>query len=148
MGQERDRAIKYISRFIGTFYIYGGDDPSGFDCSGIVHEFLQSEGLEEHGLDSTAHDLYIEHFVNKKSKRRENPIKGCLIFWLRDGKAYHVAIAINEDQVITASGGTSATKSIADAIRQNAFIKVRPLDYRGDFFVKICDPFDKDKNHV
>ena len=42
--------------------------------------------------------------------------------------------------VIGACGGGSDTKTTKDAIRDNAFVKMRPIGYDGDSY-KVCDPF-------
>jgi hypothetical protein len=42
----------------------------------------------------------------------------------------HVEIAVNKHLAIGASGGGSKTLTEADAIRHNAFIKMRPIDSR------------------
>jgi len=133
----RKKAIKYLWRWLGVPYLWGGDDVlAGLNCSGLIHEVLQSVGLEEHNFDSTAHDLYLK-FIDYKV---EKPYAGCLVFWFRDGRAVHVEMLIDDSLVIGASGGNSSVKTLRDAIRQNAFVKMRPLKYRGENF-KIIDPF-------
>ena len=48
---------------------------------------------------------------------------------------------INEFQIIEAGGGGSETKTEEDAKKHNAYVRIRPLDYRGDNY-KIIDPFE------
>jgi len=132
----RKKAIKYLWHWLGTPYSWSGNDFSGWDCSGLQIEVLQAVGILSHGFDSTAHDLYLK-FIDYKVDR---PYAGCLVFWFRDGRAVHVEMLIDDSLVIGASGGGSSVKSLKDAIRQNAFVKMRPLKYRGENF-KIIDPF-------
>jgi len=137
-SQLRERAVIYLEKWIGNFYLWGGDDPSGFDCSGLIIEVLQAVGLIQHRLDLTADALYRRY---KKHKRTPG-YKGCLVFWFDNfqERAIHVEMMTDNYHTIGASGGGSRTKTIADAIRDNAFVKMRPLGYRGLNY-KICDPF-------
>jgi len=43
--------------YLGTPYVWGGDDPSGFDCSGFVIECLKSAGILNEREDYTAESL-------------------------------------------------------------------------------------------
>jgi len=136
IAYQRAIMVDNAKRWLGTPYIWNNQDFSGFDCSGFCHEVLQSVGLERNRFDSTAHEMYI-HF---KPYVRETGGKGCLVFWFKDGKTIHVEIMVDDYHTVGASGGSSRTRTVADAIRDDAFVKMRPLHYRGDNF-KIVDPF-------
>jgi len=133
----RNRAVEYLQRFIGLPYAWGGDDPvQGFDCSGLMVEVLQAVGIIPHNSDYTAAALY-ERFETGAVDRG---YAGCLVFWYSGDKIIHVEMMVDDLFCVGASGGGSKTKSIAAAIQHNAFVKMRPLSYRGDRFL-ICDPF-------
>ncbi len=134
----RSLAVGYARAFLGTPYRWGGDDPmSGFDCSGFVVEILQGVGILSLGRDYTAHDLMTIF----KPAVVASGYAGCLAFWTdKQGRATHVMLMIDAEHVIGAAGGGSATVSVVDAIRENAYIKLRPLSYRRDAPI-IIDPF-------
>ena len=138
-GHLRNAAIQYLSQYFGVFYKWGGDDPSGWDCSGLVIEGLTAVGILPHGFDDTAQGLYLR-FKNYKLSEDEKPYMGCLVFQFRDGKAIHVEMMIDNYHTIGSSGGGSKTNTREDAIKHNAFVKMRPYDYRG-MNIKIVDPF-------
>ncbi len=121
-----DLALSIARSHLGTFYSWGGDDPSGFDCSGFVIEVLKSVGLIERKIDLTA-DMLWQRFINYKITE---PTPGCLAFRQSGNKMVHVEIVIEKIDrgifTIGASGGTKKTKTREDAIRDNAFIKIRP----------------------
>ena len=130
-----DLAVKVAWSFHGTFYIWGGDDPSGFDCSGLVVEILKSVGILHGKDDYTAQGLYNK-FKNNESNF---PQTGYLVFWGRDtNHITHVEFCITEWHTIGASGGGSKTKTEQDAIDQNAYVKVRPIR---PGVIKIVNPF-------
>ena len=123
-------AIFYAKSFLGKPYIWGGDDPiRGFDCSGLVQEILASVGVDPKG-DQTAQALYgaFDDCVVPE------PLAGCLAFYGRDlDHISHVAFCISDHQVIEAAGGGSKTKTVEDAVKHNAFIRIRPVKHRLDF---------------
>ena len=118
--------LKVAQSLIHTPYHWSGDDPTGFDCSGLVVECLKSVGrMPAH--DATADDLW------RRFHQLEvvYPTSGCLAFWFNaEGEAYHVAICLDARVCLTADGGGSQTQTLADAIEQNAFVKIRPIDHR------------------
>jgi len=135
----RNIAVEYLQHWLLTPYSWGGSDFSAIDCSGLMIEVLKSVGILPHIFDDTANGLYLR-FKENIRKPPQMPILGCLIFWFRNGKAIHVEMTCDDYHVIGASGGGSRVKSISDAIRDDAFVKMRPIDYRGDIY-KVCDPF-------
>ena len=135
---KRALAIDIAMRFIGTPYLWGGDDPvKGFDCSGFVIEVLKSLGKLPRSGDWTAEMLY-PMFPNVA-----RPRGGCLVFWHAGSdrsRIIHVEMCISNELSIGASGGGSKTKTVEDAINQNAYIKVRPFNSRSNIR-GITDPF-------
>lgn len=131
-------ATEYAKHFIGTFYKWGGDDPSGFDCSGFVCEILQSVGKIGRKEDFNAAALRAKFAAQVVTK----PAEGCLVFYAAQagGPIIHVEYCLNEFQSIGASGGGSTTLTVEDAIKDNAFIKVRTI-YSRAHIVAFCDPF-------
>jgi len=116
---ERDIATQIAFHYIGTPYKWGGDDFSGFDCSGFVIELLKSVGLFSRKEDTTA--LGLSRMYQKIGK----PEEGCLVFY--GNPISHVEYCYNSNLSIGASGGGSKTLTLEDAIKQNAFIKMRPI---------------------
>ncbi len=120
-----DEALSYRH----TWYTWGGDDPSGIDCSGLVIACLKAIGYLPKGIDLKADDLWHRYRHAEVNK----PTAGSLVFWFTpSGRAYHVAICLDYWICLTADGGGSQVKTIDDAIRENAFIKLRPVNHRRD----------------
>jgi len=125
--EKRDLALKIAFSYLGTWYIWGGDDPGGFDCSGFVIEILKSVGVLPRKGDWTAQGM-AKGF---NWPRMNQPQGGDLVFWENAaGKVIHVEMAINGELAVGASGGGSKTLTREDAIRHNAFIKIRPFKSR------------------
>ncbi len=131
-------ALDVAQSYVGTFYSWGGDDPSGFDCSGLMIEILKSVGLLPKRGDWTA-DMLKDLFADKTT---EVPRPGCLLFWGVGDKATHVEMVFakisNDILTIGASGGGSKTTSKEVAISQNAFVKIRPARSN---WIKCVNPF-------
>lgn len=123
-------------QYLNRFYRWGGDDPSGWDCSGLAQELLAVLGLDPPS-DQTAQKLY-EFF--RPLEKDQQCTAGSLVFYGPNLlNISHVAVGFCRNFVIEAGGGGSATLTEADAIRQNAYIRIRPFMYRRDF-LKVIRP--------
>ncbi|MFZ5980468.1 MAG: C40 family peptidase [Candidatus Zixiibacteriota bacterium] len=135
--------LKTALSYLGTPYVWGGDDPSGFDCSGFVVECLKSAGLTDEKEDFTAERLRKRF----ESYRILKPRSGALLFSLNNkGRAFHVVICLDEFFQIGASGGGNKTTDPAAAWRDNAYIKIRPLRKDSGQY-DIIDPFSNILNN-
>ena len=137
----RDVALAIAERLLFHPYLWGGDDPmAGFDCSGFVIEVLKSAGVLPRDGDWTAEGLR-QRFLDAA---RTTLQPGDLVFWPNATKttAIHVEMVWRvlgpTAFTIGSSGGGSKTNTLHDAIRQNAYIKVRPV--RAGWFYAV-DPF-------
>jgi cell wall-associated NlpC family hydrolase len=135
----KEISTKLAWHFVGLPYAWGGDDAvAGFDCSGLCIELLKSVGRLPIKGDWTAQGLYNRLKHNEVTFA----VEGCLVFWGKTKSSiYHVEYCIDEDLSIGASGGGSNTKDLGDAIRQNAYIKIRPFRSRAPLC--FVDPFRK-----
>lgn len=125
---ETEIVLKLAMKWVGKPYTWGGDDPmASFDCSGLMIELFKSIGKLPRGGDWTADGLMNFGWSELIDVYRP----GVLAFWGITGRATHVEMvfAMNAGQVLTvgASGGGRNTKTLEDAIRMNAYIKIRPL---------------------
>ncbi len=136
MRAPLDVAVKVAWSFLGKPYIWGGDDPvAGFDCSGFVIEILRSVGLLPRDGDWSAATLATKFTATTEPKA------GCLVFWQNAaGHIVHVEFCVTDELSIGAAGGGSATVSNFDAIKQNAYVKVRPFKGRPGIAL-YADPF-------
>lgn len=95
----RQQIIDYAARFLGCKYVYGGNTPSGFDCSGYVKYVFKNFGVE---LTRTSASQYSN---SVRIKRSELKI-GDLVFFSQtagSSKVGHVGIYVGGGQFIHAA---------------------------------------------
>jgi cell wall-associated NlpC family hydrolase len=116
--------------FVGAPYRWGGENPmGGFDCSGLAQEILRAVGMDPPG-DQTAQMLY-DHFKTRSDTNVRQ--FGALTFYGTGlSRISHVGFMIDDVHMIEAGGGGSSTIDIDAAIRQNAFVRIRPFNARKD----------------
>lgn len=125
---ERERFIIELCSYIGTPYIYGGEDPAvGLDCSGFAQKALSFYGLDPKGDQGAA--ALFGHFADNPVSESEVDL-GDLIFYGTSGSIYHVAIALSPFKIIEAGGGDHTTTTIEEAIKRNAKVRIKDFDHR------------------
>lgn len=83
------RAVRVARRYVGSRYRYGGTSPrTGFDCSGYTMFSYRNGRVARlpHNADAQRRSAGM-HTIGR---RRARP--GDLVFYMRGGSAYHVAI--------------------------------------------------------
>lgn len=124
--------LKYALSFIGTPYRWGGSDRfTGFDCSGFIQEVLDAVGIDPRG-DQTAQGLY--NAFSQCEIDHTAPIPECALLFFGKSKSQitHVAMSLGSGSMIEAGGGGSKTVTTADAISQNACIRIKSIYRRND----------------
>ncbi|MFB7615138.1 NlpC/P60 family protein [Kitasatospora sp. NPDC056181] len=91
-------AVAFARSKIGLPYIWGGEGPGGYDCSGLTMMAWRQGGRQ---LNHFAADQYAQS--TPIGYRRLRP--GDLVFWTDTGRAadiHHVGLYIGDDQMIEA----------------------------------------------
>ncbi|MFJ1704484.1 C40 family peptidase [Kitasatospora sp. NPDC088346] len=91
-------AVAFARSLIGLPYVWGGEGPTGYDCSGLTMMAWRAGGRR---LTHFAADQYAES--TPVTYRQLRP--GDLVFWTRTGRPediYHVGIYLGGDQMIEA----------------------------------------------
>ncbi|MFJ5230636.1 C40 family peptidase [Kitasatospora sp. NPDC088391] len=99
-------ALAFARSVVGLPYIWGGEGPQGYDCSGLTMMAWRRGGKQ---LTHFAADQYAESTPVTYDRLRP----GDLVFWTKTGRAadiYHVAIYLGDDQMIEAPRPGTAIK--------------------------------------
>lgn len=139
MSKEQRRVfLETIRAYHLKSYDWGGQGPWGVDCSGLVVEGLRACGLFANRQDMSANDMWNTY---RGKYAVDRPREGSIVFWFApSGKAVHTAVAVGPYHCMGAHGGGSATTDDKKAEQQQAFVKIRPINYRLEPF-KCIDLF-------
>lgn len=90
-----DRAASIAAQQVGVPYRYGGQAPTGFDCSGLVHYAYLHAGKP---VPRTTTQLW----QHTDSVSRSELERGDLLFFSIDGKMQHVGLYLGDAQFVHA----------------------------------------------
>ena len=92
-----ERAAAYAQKFIGTRYVYGGNNPrQGFDCSGLVQYSYKLAGL------NVPRNTRYQHRATLRVKSNKLRRGDLLFFHLEGKRNSHVGIYIGRDRFVHA----------------------------------------------
>ncbi len=97
-GHGTEAAISYAMAHLGDPYVWGGNGPHSWDCSGLVQQAYRRAGIS---LPRVADDQYR---ASKKISRGDLR-RGDLVFWSSNGSVsgiHHVAIYLGGGQYLEA----------------------------------------------
>jgi len=97
---DREKVLKESYKYIGVPYIWGGNNPKGFDCSGLVQWILKK-----------THDILIERTTRLQSNKWRSELKfdlslikpGDLIYFkTKKNQISHVGVYSGDNKFIHA----------------------------------------------
>lgn len=88
------QAVARAQSQVGTPYVWGGNQPGGFDCSGLVQW--------SYGLSGNNRTTYTQQAMGAHHYDVQNAQPGDLYFWGSDSAPYHTAIATGNGGYIQA----------------------------------------------
>jgi cell wall-associated NlpC family hydrolase len=140
---NNDILRQYALQFINTPYRFGGKNPmTGLDCSGLVSELLKAAGVMPEHADLNAQGIF--DLYSQDGKWNDFRM-GSLVFYGADSKNIdHVAVLVDDKTIMAANSGDHTTVDLETAERQNAFVKLRPIDWRKDRIAVIRPRFSFD----
>lgn len=97
-GGWRQDLVQYAKQFVGVPYVWGGESPDGFDCSGLTQYVYKHFGIDLPRVSADQGDLNRRVDISSLKP-------GDLIFWdnsSRNNGADHVAIYIGHGRYIEA----------------------------------------------
>jgi len=102
---------------------------TGWDCSGLVVEVLKAIGLVSGQFDASAHTLYMM----TKEGGTLRPVPHALAFYGKNNSVTHVGYCISPTHMVESGSGDSKTVNLDMAIKQQAFVRIRPIFGRKDW---------------
>ena len=141
INSKREVAVAAMIAQLNNPYIWGGNSPlqdEGGDCSGSIRFALDEAQVIPHGSDYTSWQ-FADMFTETDAMR-----EGVLVFFKNGGasRINHVEMVLGwvdgEWWTIGATGGDRSTRTLEDAQKRDARVKMHPMPSGR---VKAVDPF-------
>lgn len=120
-SSKGQQTVELAKQHLGKPYVWGGNGPDSFDCSGFVHYVIKQQGFT--GWRMSAYQM--SNYASWKSVARKDLIPGDLMFFdtRSDGSVPigHVGIYIGNNQMIHAS--SSAGKVVIGSINTDYYTR-------------------------
>ena len=118
-----ERVAHTARKMVGVPYLYGGNDPRGFDCSGLV---LYAYGEAGVLVPRTSRDqMRASHTIDV-----EEALPGDLVFFRTSKRAWHVGIYLGDQRFVHAptTGRAVVIQRVDDEYYLRHRIQIRRLD--------------------
>ena len=116
------RLLNIAMRFGGVPYVWGGETPAGFDCSGFVQYVFRQIGIN---LPRTAD---VQYEMGRKGLQSELQPGDLVFFETYEPGASHDGIYVGEGKFIAANSGTGvAVVSLGDPYWSSRYLGARRL---------------------
>lgn len=117
--------LSYAAQFLGAPYVYGGNGPNSFDCSGFTSYIYRHFGYKINRTAST-------QLNNGVSVPKDQLQPGDLVFFRNSGDSHpasHVGIYVGNDQYIHAASDTGVVeyRSMLTAANLKKYVGARRL---------------------
>ena len=122
-NEVASNAVVYAKQMLGKPYMYAGDSPAGFDCSGLVKYSYGRAGISMPRDTQSQHRMSV--LVSMRSLR-----EGDLLFFDQEGrKKSHVGMYLGNGRFIHApsSGGKVRTDSLSAEFWKKHLIEARRI---------------------
>jgi murein DD-endopeptidase len=118
-----ERVALTAQRMVGIPYHYGGSDPRGFDCSGLVFYAYHEAGVLV--ARTSREQLHASQPLNV-----DEALPGDLVFFRMSKRAWHVGIYLGDQRFIHApsTGRSVAIERLDDEYYLRHRIQIRRLD--------------------
>lgn len=121
------RLMRTAHSALGTPYVRGGVDPSGFDCSGFVQWTYKSVGVK---LPRTAREQSV---VGQRINNIEDMVAGDIVTFRHPKRGYHTGIYVGEGKFIHSPRKRTRVRinDLSDAYFSSTFTGARRVALNG-----------------